>query len=439
MKTVLQLWILILIIKLALAATLPLFADEAYYWTWSHHLQLSYFDHPGFISWLIFLGRPLESLGYLVRWPAVILGHASILFWVAWLRPNLREEQLKNFVILMSIAPLTGLGTLILTPDLPLMFFWSAAIYFSIRALETKSLTWYAFLGVALGLGFCSKYHMVLYIPFVLVWLTFSRQWSRVSWPGLGLTFGLGFIFSLPVLIWNLENEFISFLFQYQHGLVREHFKIGWPLEYLWQQTFLLFPPLLWGIWRIRQEPRLGSLWYLAAVPLFFFFAASFRGPSEANWPSIAYPAVFALSTLTPTAIWRRVFIGFWLVLTGLLISQIYHPWLPEPAVARVSQEPEKFKRLSEMLRPYSPLLAESYQSAAQLSFYSGRQIHKLRGLNRFDQYDLYAQSLTEASEFYLLISRPDMEAELVKLGLYQIVSQELLFENYRLLKVVKK
>jgi hypothetical protein len=34
-------------------ATLPLHPDEAYYWLWSRHLALSYFDHPPMIAYLI--------------------------------------------------------------------------------------------------------------------------------------------------------------------------------------------------------------------------------------------------------------------------------------------------------------------------------------------------------------------------------------------------
>ena len=39
-----KLWIIGLLFKLGFSAWLPLFSDEAYYWVWSHHPQLSVED-----------------------------------------------------------------------------------------------------------------------------------------------------------------------------------------------------------------------------------------------------------------------------------------------------------------------------------------------------------------------------------------------------------
>ena len=41
------------VVRLVLAAVVPLVPDEAYYWEWSRHLALGYFDHPAAIAWLI--------------------------------------------------------------------------------------------------------------------------------------------------------------------------------------------------------------------------------------------------------------------------------------------------------------------------------------------------------------------------------------------------
>ena len=51
-----------LIIKLALAAYIPFFYDEAYYWFWGNNLRLSYYDHPPFVSYLYFLGQGFDWL-----------------------------------------------------------------------------------------------------------------------------------------------------------------------------------------------------------------------------------------------------------------------------------------------------------------------------------------------------------------------------------------
>src|SRR5262245_56411633 len=46
-----------------LALTLPVFAQEAYYWAYAQHPDLSYFDHPPMVAWLIWFGTLLFGDG----------------------------------------------------------------------------------------------------------------------------------------------------------------------------------------------------------------------------------------------------------------------------------------------------------------------------------------------------------------------------------------
>jgi 4-amino-4-deoxy-L-arabinose transferase-like glycosyltransferase len=439
MKSVMGLWAFILFVKLTLAALLPLYPDEAYYWFWSHHLQLSYFDHPGLIAWLISLGHPLESFLHSVRWPAVVLGHTALLFWLSLLKSTFTIRQLKLFLVLMTLAPLMGFGTVLLTPDLPLFFFWSASIYFSVRALRDSHLGWYMALGASLGLGFCSKYHIVLYIPWVLAWLSFSRLWPQVKVKGVALTILIGFLFSLPVLIWNYENDFISFLFQYQHGLVRESFQFKWPIEYVVQQSILFLPPLMWVVVRTSLPTDLRFLSSVMWTPLIFFFLTSFKGPVEANWPSLAHPGFLAICAYSSRYIWRRTFIAMWTFVSILLLTQIYSPWIKTGTLSQFTELPRTYLRISQLVKDFQPLWADTYQSAAQLSYYSGRWIYKLRGFNRYDQFDLFAGSLPAVSEFYFLMSRTEFLAELEAINKYEILENHHLFDDYRILKLRKK
>ena len=42
-----------MLLRLALAATVPLLPQEAYYWQWSLEPDWSYFDHPPLVAWSI--------------------------------------------------------------------------------------------------------------------------------------------------------------------------------------------------------------------------------------------------------------------------------------------------------------------------------------------------------------------------------------------------
>src|SRR6185295_16168384 len=48
-----QVLLLALVVRLVVAALVPLHPDEAYYWEWSRHLAAGYFDHPPAIAWFI--------------------------------------------------------------------------------------------------------------------------------------------------------------------------------------------------------------------------------------------------------------------------------------------------------------------------------------------------------------------------------------------------
>ena len=42
---------ILLLLKLGYSLVVPPRGDEAYYWLWGQHLELSYFDHAPFIGW----------------------------------------------------------------------------------------------------------------------------------------------------------------------------------------------------------------------------------------------------------------------------------------------------------------------------------------------------------------------------------------------------
>ena len=44
---------LCVLLRIAMAVGAETYPDEAYYWTWSQHPQLAYFDHPAMIAWSI--------------------------------------------------------------------------------------------------------------------------------------------------------------------------------------------------------------------------------------------------------------------------------------------------------------------------------------------------------------------------------------------------
>lgn len=385
-----------------ISALIPLGADEAYYWVWSQRLQLSYFDHPPLVAWLFYLGSFLEPFLNSVRWPAVILGHGTLLVWLGLLQGSMSVDRFRTWTYLVLFSPLLGFGSLIVTPDLPVVFFWSLSLFFAMQALETGSRRYYLALGAALGLGFCSKYHIVLFVPCLLAFLFVEKKWSQVKWPAVFGTVALGLLFCTPVILWNIQNNFASFEFQLKHGLEKTAYDPQWTLSYFLGQVALLFPLVFWAALRSQIPTQLRWLYYFAWGPLIFFLLTSFRALVEANWPIIAYPSVLALAAFHPRIqSWLKYYVAFWGGITALVIATLFVPEVRQ--LNDKISEPYHFQNLSSETAAYRPLYASSYQMAASLWYFSKSPVYKLKDISRYDFFDTLPEAMPQGRQFYLV------------------------------------
>ena len=116
------LWLALLALKLALAARLPLFVDEAFYWQEGRHLAWAYSDLPGLAAWLARIGDALGDGTLALRLPFLAIAAA-----IPWLvaRMAAREFDAKTAWqagSLVLLLPLAGTLGLLALPDVPLLF-----------------------------------------------------------------------------------------------------------------------------------------------------------------------------------------------------------------------------------------------------------------------------------------------------------------------------
>jgi len=403
-------WLATLLVKVVLATAVPLFLDETYYWVWSNHLQLSYFDHPPMVAWLFALGHPFEGVAQAVRIPGVVLGHATLLVWLVLLQPFLGPREVRWWFALALLTPLIGPGSLIVTPDIPLVFFWSLALLAFLRLVAAPTPVGALLLGAALGAGFLAKYHIVIFFPLMALWLVVERRWQLLR-PSLLLAGAVSFVLvSWPVWAWNASNEWISFRFQLDHGLGHSSWNPDWTLRYLRDQVLLLFPTVVYFALRSsRRAPRWLAIFGWG--PLVFFLATSFRGPVEANWPTVAYPAMLALALWGARGFrWAGATAVAWAAALAVVLGQAAFGWLPVDPESVQTRELTAFSELSPVVAQYRPLYTESYQLASKLSWENRIPVYQLRGLGRPSSFFDFSQSLPTA-ERYFLVGRPGISA----------------------------
>ncbi|MGZ6393222.1 MAG: ArnT family glycosyltransferase [Pseudobdellovibrionaceae bacterium] len=410
--------------------------DEAYYWMWSHHMQLSYFDHPPFIAWLFYLGHWLEPYGQLLRLPIVLTGHLTFLVWYFILKPQFPWEKYKYWYALAFFSPLVGFGSMVGTPDVPLLLFWSLAIYFFQQSLSHQKARYYFLLGASLGLGFCSKYHIVLFVPLVLLFLFFEKRFREVSLRKIFYTLGGGLLFSLPVIIWNAQNDFASFRFQINHGLGRSNWTPDWTLGYVLAEIALLFPLVFYTALHAKPSREYKFLPYFAWGPLIFFLFSSFRGTVELNWPNVAFPVIFSLILFTKnprkTVVWTS---SFWILFYIFAFSAAL--FLPQDSLlAKPFREQFRFRVLAPLQKEYLPLYAGTYQIASAIWYENKNPIYKLHNMSRYDFYDTLPQSLPHQDTFYLVQENWSEIPDWVKKGGYKQEIVKKIDPYYLVLKV---
>jgi 4-amino-4-deoxy-L-arabinose transferase-like glycosyltransferase len=315
----------------------------------------------------------------------------------------------RSWLLLMLLSPLTGPGSLILTPDVPLLFFWSLSVLVLDRAFERPRFRDSLLLGLTLGLGFTSKYHIVLFGPAALAAVLVCRRWAwfrpdRVAGLLVGLAAG-----AAPVLLWNAANDWVSFGFQLRHGLGGEAWNPSWTLDYLGGQLLILFPPIAWFAFRRRPRGDTWLLWLLGVVPLGFFLLTSFKGRVEANWTTVAYPPLLALAVIhgLPRRVLRFVLV-FWAVGLALVLSDVAGRWAPLDPPPK-TREYERFEALAEIdVETVRPLYARSYQMASQMAWAHRRPVYKLRGMNRVDFFDFRPESLPTTGRYFVVLRREE-------------------------------
>ena len=110
-------------LRLVAAAVTPLTFDEAYYWMWSKALAGGYYDHPPMVALVIRAGTLIAGdTEFGVRLFSILLAlpmsyavyrSAAILF------GGVRVAA--TAAILLNITLMASVGTLIVTPDAPLL------------------------------------------------------------------------------------------------------------------------------------------------------------------------------------------------------------------------------------------------------------------------------------------------------------------------------
>ena len=293
------------------ASRLELTFDEAYYTLWSRGLAPGYLDHPPMVALLIRASTALfggSELGVRGLSLALVGALPALVALIAW--RLFRSAETAALAVLMWIAaPLVIAGALFVTPDAPLVLFWTLGLAALVELWRTGKAGWLVAMGVALGLMLLSKFTAAFFAAGVALAFATTpslRRWLRspVSWLALALAAA---IFS-PFVLWNAGHGWATFMKQGGRAAA-EAFAPYYLVEFL-AAEILLMNPLVFAAfaaavagvsWRAAVAP--GSpdearriLVSTIAPAAIYFFMHALHDRVQGNWLAPLFPACAVLA-----------------------------------------------------------------------------------------------------------------------------------------------
>ena len=229
--------------------------DEAYYWQWSRHLDLGYYDNTPLMAYVI---RACTSIlgtnEYGVRAGAVLSALIASIFLYLLAKKTLGERVALVAVFLANIIPLFTAGAVLMTQDPVQLAFWPATLYVAWLALEEgssrsgrRARVWYLWLfaGVLAGLTTMAKLNGILVLAGVLLYIVLTpsaRPWLKRPEPYAAAVIAL-MIFA-PFVWWNHthQNAFWTHIHAMGTRGADKAKTLRWTGEFLGAQALLVSP-----------------------------------------------------------------------------------------------------------------------------------------------------------------------------------------------------
>lgn len=206
------------LIRIVLAISIDLGNDEVYYLTYAQHLQWNYFDHPPMVALLIRLTtfNLFFTDAFFVRLGPIFLAaiNTYLMYCIGSKLKNKTTGLIAAFLFTSSFYTSVIAGVFIL-PDAPQLFFWIICLYLLIDIVTSKSsiINYKLILfGIFAGLCIMSKIHgLFLWLGFGMYISIYNRNLLFNKY--LYLSVFITILIVSPIVIWNIENNFITYTF----------------------------------------------------------------------------------------------------------------------------------------------------------------------------------------------------------------------------------
>ncbi|MFC2089624.1 ArnT family glycosyltransferase [Bacteroidota bacterium] len=333
------------LIRFVIADNTGLGIGESYYFKGAKLLQLSYFDQPPLFFWIS--GLSIRIFGYTtlaLRLPAILFFTGTLWFLYRITSYFFGEKAGFFAVILLNICFVFTIPIACwFQPDAPLMFFWLACTWcilqllFPKRILSKKkeNILW-VLIGISLGLTILSKYHAIFLPMGVFIFILLNKEYRKyLKQPGPYFALIISLLFTLPVIIWNSQHEWVSFIFQGSRaGSYELKIHPEWLARSILGQSLWLAPwiwiPLIIQLFKSykagKDMPVFSLLFWIAVLPIGFFTLVTLWSNMDFHfhWQAPGYMVLFIVLGKHTAERWNEhIRTRIWLYCSGIITVAI--------------------------------------------------------------------------------------------------------------------
>jgi len=406
------------VFRFSMLPIMGLMPQDAYYYFYGQHLALSYFDHPGMIGYALRLfSEVFGQSTFVVNLTDFTITSLTLIAFYKLSKLFLSKQKQNNALVLMSSSVMISILSIISTPDVPLLLFWTLSLIALYKAVFYNNFKQWLLAGLFMGLAFDSKYTSIFLQFGLIAFLILSKEHRKLLISkGFISSIFLSVITAFPVLYWNYKHQFVSFLFQStQRAESVKSFGIK-PLSFLGtvgHELLILIPPLFIFMviitykilkkqllkWKFPKAPQLFLLCFF--LPTFLgFFGISLFYWVKINWMMPAYISGIIFISIYISKKWIKTNTVFAIIIHMAIAVEILFYVVPVKSDdtwfgwEQLAQDVLKIQQEHTNSFIFS---ADNYKTTAILNFYLNQPIYGQNIIGEFAlQYNFIGDDLSK-------------------------------------------